>query len=110
MQSVTVVSPKVSRNVGTSVVQIGGYSPASSAIVTSLMVANTSGGTILVKVSLYDGANDTYLAFNMPIAVGDSLSIGGEWAKFTLIAGWSIRVISNTATSCDASMCVTEFT
>jgi hypothetical protein len=110
MQTATVVTPKVSRAVSTVVTQIGGYSPAAAtaAIVTSLVVTNTSAATRTVKVSLYDGTNDTYLAFNAPIAVGDSLMVGGANAKFTLTTGWSVRVVADAA-QVDVSMCVTEF-
>lgn len=110
MQSATIVSPKVSRAVGVSLTQLGGYSPASSAIVSSLVLCNITGGTILVTATLFDGTNDTRLALSTPVAAGDSLMVGGADAKFTLVSGWSIRVQSNTAASVDASMCVTEFT
>mgnify|MGYP001616043135 CR=1 FL=1 len=63
-----------------------------------------------VTVTVFDGANDTNLAFAAPVAAGDSLVMGGEWFKFTLVAGWSIRVKSSAAASVDASMFVTEFT
>lgn len=111
MQNVAIVAPKVSRNIGVAATQIGGYSPAAgvSAIVSSLTVCNTNTSVVNVKVSLFDGTNDTYVAFNAPVAVGDTLMIGGADAKFTLLNGWSIRVLSTIATSVDAAMCVTEF-
>lgn len=109
MQSTTVVSPKVSRAVGTALTAIGGYSPASAAIVSGIIVANTSAGAVNVTVTVFDGANDTNLCFATPVAVGDSLIVGGEWFKATLVSGWSIRVKSSVAASVDASMFVTEF-
>jgi hypothetical protein len=110
MQSTTIVSPKVSRAVGTSATQVGAYSPASSAIVTGLSVCNISGAAVNVTVTVFDGTNDTNLAFATPVAVGDSLLLGADWFKFTLISGWSIRVKSSAAASVDAAMFVTEFT
>lgn len=112
MQTTTIVAPKVSRAVGTAFTQLGGYSPAGSigAIVSSLVCANLTAGLILVTVTLFDGTNDTSLAFSAPVAVGDSIMVGGADAKFTLVNGWSIRVKSNVAASVDASMCVAEFT
>jgi hypothetical protein len=112
MQSTTIVAPKVSRAVGVAATAIGGYTPAGAtgAIVTSLVCANITAGQILVTVDLFDGTNATRLALATPVAVGDSLMVGGADAKFTLVNGWSIRVTSNTAASVDASMCVTEFT
>lgn len=110
MQTVTIVSPKVSRNIGTALTQVGAYSPASSAIVTGLSVCNTSAGIVNVTVTVFDGTNDTNLVFNTPCAVGDSVLLGADWFKFTLVAGWSIRVKSSVATSVDAAMFVSEFT
>lgn len=110
MQSVTIVSPKVSRSIGTAFVQVGAYSPASSAIVACIIVANTSGAAVTVTVTVFDGTNDTNLAFNAPVAVGDSLVLGGENLKIMLVTGWSIRVKSSAATSVDATLSVTEFT
>jgi len=110
MQSVTIVSPKVSRGIGTSLTQVGGYSPASSAIVSGLSVANTSGAAVNVTITVFDGTNDTNLVFATPCAVGDSILLGADWVKFNLVAGWSIRVKSSAAASVDAAMFVSEFT
>ena len=110
MQTVTIVSPKVSRSIGVALTQVGGYSPASSAIVTGLRVCNTSAGIVNVTITVFDGTNDTNLVFNTPCAVGDSILLGADWFKFTLITGWSIRVKSSAATSVDAAMFVSEFT
>jgi hypothetical protein len=110
MQSVTIVSPKVSRAIGTSLTQVGGYSPASSAIVSGLSVANTSAGAVNVTITVFDGTNDTNLVFATPCAVGDSILLGADWFKFNLVAGWSIRVKSSVAASVDAAMFVSEFT
>jgi len=110
MQTVTIVSPKVSRAIGTVLTQIGGYTPASSAIATGLSVCNISAGAVNVTVTVYDGANDTNLAFSTPVAIGDSLLLGADWFKFTLVNGWSIRVKSSVAASVDATMFVSEFT
>lgn len=110
MQSVTIVSPKVSRSIGTSFVQVGAYSPASSAIISGLSVCNTSGASVNVTITVFDGTNDTNLTFATPVAVGDTLLLGADWFKFTLVAGWSIRVKSSVATSIDAAMFVSEFT
>lgn len=110
MQSVTNVSPKVSRSIGTAFTQVGAYSPASSAIVAGIIVANTSGAAVNITVTVFDGTNDTNLAFATPVAVGDSLVLGGENFKLILVAGWSVRVKSSAATSVDATMSVAEFT
>ncbi len=112
MQVATIVSPKVSRSIGTALTQVGGYTPAGAtgAIVSCISVCNTSGAAVTVQVTVFDGANDTNLAFNAPVAVGDSLVLGGGLLKVTLVNGWSIRVKSSAVTSVDAVVSVTEFT
>jgi hypothetical protein len=110
MQTSTIVSPKVSRGIGTALTQVGAYSPATSCVVTGLCVANISGASVNVTVTVYDGTNDTHLTLATPVAAADSLLLGAEWFKFTLVSGWSIRVSSSVASSVDASMFVTEFT
>lgn len=110
MQSVTNVAPKVSRAVGTAFTQIGAYSPASSCIVAGIIATNITAGAILVTVTAFDGTNDTNMAFQAPVAVGDSLVLGGENFKLILVAGWSVRVKSSVASSVDAVMSVAEFT
>lgn len=110
MQSVTIVSPKVSRAIGTAFTQVGGYSPASAAIVSGLCVANISAGIVNVTITVFDGTNDTNMVFATPCGIGDSILLGADWFKFNLIAGWSIRVKSSVAASVDASMFVSEFT
>ena len=79
-------------------------------MVSGLTVANISGASINVTVTVFDGTNDTNIAFATPVAIGDTLVVGGDWFKFNLVAGWSIRVKSSAATSCDAAMFVSEFT
>lgn len=110
MQTATVVNPKYTKNIGTSVVQIGGYTPAAgvAALIASCTVANTSGATIAVKVSVYDGTNDAYVAFNTPISAGDTLVVSAL-SNMSLVNGYYIRVVSSSPASCDAVMCVTEF-
>ena len=110
MQTATVVAPKYTKNIGTSVAAIGAYSPGAStaALISACTVCNTSAATILVKVSIYDGTNDAYVAYNQPIGAGDTLAVSAL-QKFSLVTGWSIRVQSSSPTSCDAVLCVTEF-
>ncbi len=73
-------------------------------------MCNTSGAAVTVQVTVFDGANDTNLAFNAPVAIGDTLVLGGENLKIMLVSGWSIRVKSSAVTSVDAVLGVTEFT
>lgn len=112
MQTSAIVSPKVSRGVGTVLTAIGGYTPAGSvgAIVAGLVVANISAAQVNVTITVYDGTNDTNIAFGRPCAVGDSVVLGGDIFKATLVNGWNIRVKSSAAASVDAAMFVVEAT
>lgn len=112
MQTTTIVTPKVSRAVGTSLTAIGGYSPAAStgAIVAGISVANISGVVVNITVTVFDGANDTNIVFAKPTAIGDSVILGGDIFKAALVNGWNIRVKSSVAASIDATMFVVEFT
>lgn len=112
MQTTLIIAPQVSRAVGVAATAIGGYTPpgASGAIVSCISACNITGSTILVTVDVFDGANATRLALNAPVAAGDSLVLGGDTLKILLVNGWNIRVTSNTATSVDAIMSVTQFT
>ena len=110
MQTATVKGTYASSAISTVVTAVGGYSPPAStaAIISALTICNTSAATRKVKVSIYNGTTDYYVAFNAPIAVGDSLMIGGADAKYTLQTGWSVRVVADAA-QVDATMAVTEF-
>jgi hypothetical protein len=110
MQTSTIVSPKVSQNIGTALTQVGGYSPANSCVITGLSVANTSAAAVNVTITVYNGTTDTNIVFGTVVPVAGTLLLGAEWFKFTLVSGWSIRVKSSAAASVDAAMFVTEFT
>lgn len=100
---------KTSRNIGTTATRIGGYSaPLTKAIAIGLVVANTTSATVIVSVSVFDGANHTYLVKNMDIIPGQAQVVLGEPAKLVLEAGHSIYVVSNTASSVDAHLSLLE--
>jgi len=71
--------------------------PTNSAIISAITVANVSGAAITVSISLYNGSTDYYIAYNAPIAVGDTLEIGGNVAKLMLTNGWLLRGIASAA-------------
>ena len=108
MQTSTVVAPKCSSGVGSTLTALGGYTPAVSAIITSIMVANTTTNTVNVSVTLYNGTTDYYLAKLYTLNPNDTLTIGGASAKLSLVNGWYVRVFSSAGTSVDATMCVVE--
>ena len=110
MQVATVIAPQCSSAIGTALTAVGGYTPPASTgyLISSLIVANTSGAQILVTVTLYNGTTDFNLSFQTPVGVGDSLPFPD--LRITLVNGWNIRVKSSVAASCDATMTGTQFT
>lgn len=100
-----------SRNMTTSTAAIGAYTVpgATAAVITSCRVTNTTAGTITVEVSIYDGVNDYFLVKNAEILAGGSLIVCGDSDRDILNTGESVRVKSDTATSCDAVLSVMEY-
>ena len=103
---------KLSRGVGTSAVTIGSYTvPASTSVAAvGLSAANITTAAIAVDIILNDGTNDTYIVKAAPIPAGGTLvAIGGE-QKVVMNTGDSIKVVSNTASSCDVILSLLELT
>ena len=94
MQTATIVAPKVSRNLTSSMVAIGSYSPSSAAIVTGLYLTNKTGASVTVRVSVWDGSNDTLNVL--------------QNGKLDLVSTWNVRASCATGSAVDAVMCVTE--
>tara|TARA_R100001015_G_C4634818_1_gene202239 strand:+ start:4565 stop:4897 length:333 start_codon:yes stop_codon:yes gene_type:complete len=103
---------KMSRDIGTSLTAVGGYTVGASTETTviGLTVANTTASTVNIDVTLNDGANDTYVVKDAPIPTGGALvPIGGN-QKIVLNTGDSIKVNSDTASSVDAILSILEIT
>jgi predicted ribosome-associated RNA-binding protein Tma20 len=98
------------KDIDTSAVAIGTYAvpAATTAVVTSLIVGNTTSGTIVVEVSVWDGAYH-FLAKGAEILAGGSLVVIGD-DRLVLNTGEKVYVKSDTATSCDAVMSLMEYT
>ncbi|MBS2011033.1 MAG: hypothetical protein JST01_28535 [Cyanobacteria bacterium SZAS TMP-1] len=107
MQTATIVAPKVSRNLTSSMVAIGSYSPSSAAIVTGLYLTNKTGASVTVRVSVWDGSNDTYICYDTPIGANDTLNVLQN-GKLDLVSTWNVRASCATGSAVDAVMCVTE--
>lgn len=103
---------KVSQNIGTALTAVGTYTvPASTqTTVIGLVVANTTGSTVTIDVTLYDGATDTYITKTCPIVTGSSVVIVGGEQKIVLETGDSIRVKSSAVSSVDVVMSILEIT
>jgi hypothetical protein len=103
---------KLSRNVGTSLTNVGGYTVASSTQTTviGLTVSNTTASQVLVDATVYDATNDYYLIKQAPVPSGGSIVIVGGDQKVVLETGDSVRVKSDTASSIDIVMSILEIT
>lgn len=101
---------KLSRNIGTSAVQVGSYSATTPTVVIGLSVCNTTGGAITANVFLNASAANTFLVTNAPISSGAALAVIGGDQKLVLASGDSIYVQSSAATSIDCIMSIMEIT
>lgn len=108
MISATIKGPVCVSGVGTSLTSIGGYTPAVNvfAVVSELAVANTTTAPVTVSVGLWNGSTIFYLAKNVLLPVGGTLTPPGT---LTLTNGWFIQIISSVASSIDGTMSVTEY-
>ena len=103
---------KLSRNIGTSLTAVGSYTvpAATQTTVIGLTVANTTGATVNIDVTLNDGANDTYVVKNAPVPTGGAIVPIGCNQKIDMEPNDSIKVKSDTATSIDAVLSILEIT
>ncbi len=105
-----VFTRKVSRNIGTSLTIVGGYTVGAGVQTTviGLSICNTTAAPVTVSVTVNDGANDTYLVKGAALAVGQSLILAGGDEKIVMITGDSIEVQSSAASSLDVVMSILE--
>ena len=106
----SVFTRKLSRNGGTALTAVGGYSvgAGNTAVVLGLSITNVLGTNITVDATLNDGVNDYYLVKGAPINAGATLVIVGGDQKLALIVGDSVKVASNAAASIDTVMSILE--
>jgi hypothetical protein len=101
---------KISRNIGTSLTSVGGYTVGSGVQTTviGLSVCNTTASPVTVDVTVNDGTNDAYLVKGAGVPVGNAIiPIGGD-EKIVLITGDSVKVKSSAASSLDVVMSILE--
>lgn len=101
---------KLQRAVGTSATAVGSYTVGAGvqATLIGLTVSNILSTNIIVDVMLNDGANDTYIVKGATILPGGALvAVGGD-QKIVLEPNDSIKVLSDTASSCDVVMSLLE--
>jgi hypothetical protein len=88
-----------SNAVGTSAATL--FTANSYDTVVGISLANVTSGTVNVSCYINDGANDIYLVKDVPIPAGGSLQVLDGGAKFVVQSGDALKVISDTASSCD---------
>jgi len=103
---------KLSQNIGTSAIAVGGYTVAANTtvVVVGLTVTNKTGSSIAANVFIDDGSANTYVTANAPVSSGSSLvAVGGD-QKVVLLPGDKIYVQSSAASSLDAVLSILEIT
>lgn len=96
----------IARNIGTSASTL--RTADSNDTVIGIRLANVVATQILVDVYVTSGGNDYYLIKQVPIPAGSSLELLDGGAKFVLASGDALKVVSDTATSCDAWVSVID--
>jgi hypothetical protein len=101
---------KKTKSIGTALTAVGAYTVPANTVSTviGLTLCNTTNSVIQVSASQYDGTNDYYIISTATLVVGGSIAIAGGDQKLVLMAGESIRVKSDTATSVDVVMTILE--
>ena len=103
---------KLSQNIGTSAIAVGGYTVAANTtvVVVGLTVTNKTGSSIAANVFIDDGSANTFVTANAPVSSGSSLvAVGGD-QKVVLLPGDKIYVQSSAASSLDAVLSILEIT
>jgi hypothetical protein len=96
----------IARNIGTSASTL--RTANSDDAVVGINIANVTTSQILVDVYVTSSSSDYYIVKDAPIPTGSSLQVLDGGAKIVLQSGDALKVVSNTATSCDAWVSVVD--
>ena len=98
----------VSRQVGTSATTL--LTADSFDTIVGISLANVTDSEIKVDVILNDAdsSNDVYLIKNAPIIDGQALQVIDGGAKYVVKSGDVLKVVSDTASSCDVIVSVVD--
>ena len=98
----------VARQVGTSAVTL--FTADSFDTIVGIDLANITDSEIKVDVILNDAdsSNDVYLIKNAPIINGQALQVIDGGAKYVVKSGDVLKVVSDTASSCDVIVSVVD--
>ena len=96
----------IARNIGTSASTL--RTANSDDAVVGINIANVHTSQILVDVYVTSSSADYYLVKDAPIPTGSSLQVLDGGAKIVLQSGDALKIVSNTASSCDAWVSVVD--
>jgi len=96
----------IARNIGTSASTL--RTANSDDAVVGINIANVTTSQILVDVYVTSSSSDYYIVKDAPIPTGSSLQVLDGGAKIVLQSGDALKVVSNTASSCDAWVSVVD--
>lgn len=96
----------IARNIGTSASTL--RTANSDDAVVGINLANVTTSQILVDVYITVSSADYYIVKDAPIPTGSSLQVLDGGAKIVLQSGDALKVVSDTANSCDAWISVVD--
>lgn len=99
--------------IGTSATVVGGYTApnlTTGTAITGLSFCNTVSTSVFVSVYIQNGINITFIAKNTVIIPGGSLNVADEGNRIVLQSGDQVVAVSNTPSSVDAIMSLTQIT
>lgn len=96
----------IARNIGTSASTL--RTANSDDAVVGINLANVTTSQILVDVYVTVSSADYYIVKDAPIPAGSSLQVLDGGAKIVLQSGDALKIVSNTASSCDAWVSVVD--
>ena len=96
----------IARNIGTSASTL--RTANSDDAIVGINLANVTTSQILVDVYITVSSADYYIVKDAPIPTGSSLQVLDGGAKIVLQSGDALKIVSNTANSCDAWISVVD--
>lgn len=100
----------LSKDVGTSPVNVVTVAAATQTTVIGLSFANTSASPITVSAYVTASAVDYYLIKSATVPVGGTLVVVGGDQKFVMVTGDTLKVVSSAAASTDVITSVLNIT
>lgn len=100
----------LSKDVGTSAVNVVTVGADTQTTIIGLAFANTSASPITVSAYITASAVDYYLIKSATVPVGSSLVVVGGEQKVVLVTGDTLKVVTSAATSADVATSVLNIT